>query len=94
MKAAKALKSFPVFASDEEAEDFVDNADLTEYDFSEFKPVRFEFKPKTATVGMRMPQDLLDAVKARASREGIPYQRFIRHTLEQALSNEPGKKTA
>lgn len=94
MTASKALKPFPVFATDKEAEDFVDNADLTEYDLSVFKPVRFEFKPKTATVGMRMPQDLLDAVKARASREGMPYQRFIRHTLEQALRNEPGKKSA
>jgi predicted DNA binding CopG/RHH family protein len=35
---------------------------------------------------MRMPQALLDALKARAEREGVPYQRFIRQTLEQALS--------
>ena len=94
MNARPELKPFPTFATDEEAEEFVATADLSEYDFSGFKRVRFEFKPKTATVGMRMPQDLLDAVKARASREGIPYQRFIRHTLEQALRNEPGKKSA
>ena len=40
------LKKFPTFKTDKEAEDFVDNADLTEYDFSEFKPAKFEFLPK------------------------------------------------
>ena len=30
---------------------------------------------------------LLDAVKARAKREGMPYQRYIRRTLESALSS-------
>jgi predicted DNA binding CopG/RHH family protein len=28
---------------------------------------------------------LLKAVKARAKKRGIPYQRFIRETLERAL---------
>ncbi|KPF71148.1 hypothetical protein IP69_07525 [Bosea sp. AAP35] len=93
MTAPKALKPFPVFATDQEAEDFVDHADLTEYDLSSFEPVRFEFKAKTATISMRVPQDLLDAVKSRAGREGIPYQSFIRRTLENALARE-GKKTA
>ncbi|AMJ61740.1 CopG family antitoxin [Bosea sp. PAMC 26642] len=93
MKVSKTLKPFPVFATDQEAEDFVDHADLTEYDLSGFKPVRFEFKPKTATIGMRVPAELLEAVKARAEREGMPYQRYIRHSLEQALAM-PEKKRA
>lgn len=93
MSGKKELKPFPVFATDEEAEEFVATADLTEYDFSEFKKVRFEFKPKTATIGMRVPVELLDAVKARAEREGMPYQRFIRQTLEHALAM-PEKKRA
>ncbi len=42
-KAARKLKQFPVLRTDEEAEDFVANADLGEYDFSQFKPMRFEF---------------------------------------------------
>jgi predicted DNA binding CopG/RHH family protein len=93
MKASKALKPFPVFATDQEAEDFVDTADLSEYDLSSFERVRFEFKPKTATISMRVPAELLDAVKLRAGSEGIPYQRFIRRTLEQALAT-PEKKRA
>ena len=36
-------KKLPPFASDEEAEKFVSNADLSEYDLSGFTPVTFEF---------------------------------------------------
>ncbi len=80
------LKPFPHFETDEEAEDFVANADLSEYDFSGFKRVRFEFQPKSARVNMRLPESLLESVKARASKRGIPYQRFIREALEEAVS--------
>jgi len=46
--------------------------------------VRFEFQPKTERVKMRLPKPLLDAVKA-AAKAGIPYQRFIRQTLEATV---------
>ena len=78
-------KPFPEFTSDEEAETFVAEADLTEYDFSDFRPVRFEFEVKSERVNMRLPRSLLDAVKAKAAKRGIPYQRFIRQTLESAV---------
>jgi predicted DNA binding CopG/RHH family protein len=87
---AKPLKQFPTFRSDEEAEEFVANADLSEYDFSQFKPVRFEFAPKDARLNMRLPGSLMRAVKERAETRGIPYQRFIREALEMAL-HEPRK---
>lgn len=80
----------PLFKTDEEAEDFVANADLTDYDLSGGERVRFEFKAKTANVNMRLPQELLDELKAAAGREGIPYQRFIRRELERALSQRHG----
>ena len=79
-------KPFPTFASDADAESFVANADLSEYDFSDFRPVQFEFEAKSAKINMRLPQSLLDAVKARAAARGVPYQRFIRETLERAVS--------
>ena len=81
-------KKIPVFRTDEEAERFVAEADLTEYDLSQFKPVRFEFEKKAARVNMRLPETLLNAVKARAQARGIPYQRFIREALEQALARD------
>jgi predicted DNA binding CopG/RHH family protein len=39
-------KKIPAFKSDEEAERFVDTADLTDYDLSGAKPVRFEFEKR------------------------------------------------
>jgi len=79
------LKPFPKFDTDEAAEAFVATADLTEYDWSDMKPVRFEFAAKDARINMRLPADLLAAVKARAAREHMPYQRFIRRALEGAV---------
>ena len=73
-------ESFPLFSSDE-VQAFVGSADLTGYDLSALIPTRFEFSSKDA----RLPADLLDAVKATAERKGMPYQRFIRQALEQAL---------
>jgi predicted DNA binding CopG/RHH family protein len=85
-EVAHMKKRIPIFESDEEAERFVETADLTEYDLSQFKPARFEFEKKAARVNMRLPEPLLAAVKARAKARGIPYQRFIREALEQALA--------
>ncbi len=82
---AKLGRRFPVFQSDEEAERFVDEADLSEYDFSGFKPMRFELEKKTKQVNLRMPEGLLKAVKQRAKQRNIPYQRLIREAIEDAL---------
>lgn len=78
-------KKIPAFKTDSEAEAFVDSADLTEYDLSGGRPVRFEFERKTERVNMRLPETLLKAVKKSAKMRGIPYQRFIRETLEKAI---------
>jgi hypothetical protein len=46
-KPTTKLNQFPRLRSDEEAERFVETADLTQYDWSGFKPVRFVFDEKT-----------------------------------------------
>jgi predicted DNA binding CopG/RHH family protein len=84
-------KPFPEFKSDEEAEQFVDKADLSDYDFSDFKPFSFEFEAKSKSVTMRLPESLLMAVKDKAARQGIPYQRLIRQTLEREVQTPPTK---
>jgi predicted DNA binding CopG/RHH family protein len=84
-------KKLPKLHSDEEAEEFVASADLTEYDLSELRTVLFEFQPKSERVNMRLPKPLLDAVKASARKAGIPYQRFIRQILEAAVGPSAGK---
>ena len=82
-------KRIPDFSSDAEAEAFVEGADLSEYDFADFKSYSFEFEPKSKSVTMRLPETLLEAVKARAAEKGIPYQRLIRQTLEREVGRTP-----
>lgn len=78
-------KPLPDLKTDDEAERFVGDSDLTEYDLSGMRLVRFEFQPKSERVNMRLPKALLDAVKEAAEKAGVPYQRFIRQALEAAL---------
>lgn len=87
-KKAKALKPFPLFDTDAQAERFVDTADLSKYDFSGFRATRFEFEPKAAQINMRVPQSLLDALKQRAQERGIPYTRFILELMEREVARQ------
>ena len=82
----KPLKRLPRLENDAQAERFVAESDLTRYDLSALQPARFEFAPKEARVNMRLPSKLLKAVKLAAAERGIPYQRFIRQTLERAVA--------
>ncbi|HTS75963.1 MAG TPA: CopG family antitoxin [Bryobacteraceae bacterium] len=77
----------PRLRTDKQAEAFLAK-DLSRLDFSQFKPARFEFEKKDEQINMRVPKPLLDAVKARAKARGIPYTRFIRETLEQAMTRQ------
>ncbi len=81
-------KKFPDFKTDAEAEDFVDTADLSEYDLSDMVPMRFELRKKDKTVNLRLPEQLLTEVRNHAQKAGIPYQRFIRMALEQAVARK------
>jgi predicted DNA binding CopG/RHH family protein len=76
--------------SDAEAEAFLDS-DLSGLDFSQFKPAGFEFARKDATVNMRMPAALLEAIKAQAEARGVPYQRWMREVLEEKLGEKGAK---
>jgi predicted DNA binding CopG/RHH family protein len=88
MKARKRkLEPMPSFNSDDAAEKFVETADLSAYDLSGFKPMKFEFESKGAALNMRLPQTLLNAVRARAKAEGMPCARYVRLVLEQALAS-------
>jgi predicted DNA binding CopG/RHH family protein len=89
MKAASKTKVKPMTSlkSDVDAERFVDSADLSTYDLTGFKPMRFEFEPKAAALNMRLPQNLLDALKSKAKAKGIPYTRYVRLLLESDVAS-------
>jgi predicted DNA binding CopG/RHH family protein len=79
-------KPMPTLVSDADAERFVETADLSTYDLSGFKPMHFEFEAKTAALNMRLPQSLLEALKAKAKAKGIPYSRYVRLLLESDVA--------
>ena len=81
------MKRVPKMTTDAEAETFLDQ-DLSDLDFKQFRPLQFEFQAKRAQINMRLPETLLRAVKAKAQKRGIPYQRFIRHVLERAVASK------
>lgn len=83
-------KKIPEFKADREAEKFLEQ-DLSDLDFSSFKPAHFEYKPKNKQVNLRMSEELLSAIKVKASQNGISYQRYIRLAIEQSLGDEAGK---
>lgn len=83
-------RKVPRLTSDEAAEAFLEQ-DLSDPDFSQFKPVTFEFQRKDARLIMRLPRRMLDPVKEHAQARGIPYQRFVREAIEHALA-EPNRR--
>jgi len=84
--SSKKVKPMPSLRSDAAAEQFTAEADLSHYDLSGFKPLRFELSRKEAALNMRIPSALLDAVKAKAAAKGIPYARYVRSLLEADIA--------
>ena len=78
-------RKLPSLSSDQAAAEFVATADLTAYNLTPLRPTHFEFAAKEARVNMRLPGELLAAVKTAANKAGVPYQRFIRRALEDAI---------
>ena len=86
-------KQIPRFATDEEAERFVDTADLAEYDLTGGVPMdkwllRYEQYSKDANINLRLPEAMLKALRDGASKKKIPTQRYIRNMLEKGLMAE------
>lgn len=79
------VRKVPLLKTDEEEDAFL-MQDLSDLDFSQFKPLHFEFEKKEAQLNMRVPRPLLDAVKDRAKARGIPYTRYIRMLMERDIA--------
>jgi predicted DNA binding CopG/RHH family protein len=96
-------KPFRRFDSDEKLEAFLDTADLDEYDLAAGALprdewfARYERFVKDASIHLRLPGSLLDAVRSEAARERIPTQRLIREYIERGLRapkrRRPGRNT-
>lgn len=86
-RSSVTKKQLPRFRTDEEVEAFLER-DLSDYINSEnFSPATFEFEPKEKVVNLRMSVSLFERVRDAAEKRKIPYQRYIRQALENAVKS-------
>jgi predicted DNA binding CopG/RHH family protein len=52
----------------------------------EWKRVKFELKPKNKSITIRLSEEMLESIKAKAEEEGLDYQKWIRSSIEDALN--------
>ena len=83
----KRLKAIPKFANEEEERKFWEQNDSSDYlDWNEAQPVVMpNLKPTTKTISLRLPQHLLDSIKAAANARDVPYQSLIKVWLQEKL---------
>ena len=84
---SKQLKPVPKFANEAEERLFWEAHDSTEYlDWSKARKVVLpNLKPTTKTISLRLPQHLLDSIKAAANARDVPYQSLIKVWLQEKL---------
>lgn len=82
---SKHLKTIPTFATEAEEQQFWETHDSTDYlDWSKAQSVALpNLKTTTKTISLRLPQHLLDSIKAAANARDVPYQSLIKIWLQE-----------
>ena len=83
----KPTKAIPRFKNEAEERAFWESQDSSAYvDWSKAKrAVLPNLKPTTRTISLRLPQHLLDSIKAAANARDVPYQSLIKVWLQEKL---------
>lgn len=83
----KQRKKIPKFIDEQKERRFWEQKDSTEYvDWSKAESVVMpNLKPTTKTISLRLPQHLLDSIKAAANARDVPYQSLIKVWLQEKL---------
>ena len=83
----KPLKAVPRFANEAEERAFWETHDSSDYlDWTQAqRAVLPNLKPTTKTISLRLPQRLLDSIKAAANARDVPYQSLIKVWLQEKL---------
>jgi len=83
----KTIKTIPTFKDKNEEREFWENNDTLDYfDESKVKKVRFpNLKKTTKSISIRLPVDMIDALKVKANSMDVPYQSLIKMILQDEL---------
>ncbi|GMQ83958.1 MAG: BrnA antitoxin family protein [Gammaproteobacteria bacterium] len=86
----KRLKPVPEFTNEDEERRFWEQNDSSEYlDWNQAQQVAMpRLKPTTKTISLRLPQHLLDSIKAAANARDVPYQSLIKVWLQEKLHKQ------
>ena len=83
----KKLKKIPEFKNEEEERIFWETHDTSDYfDLESAKKVKFpNLKKTTKSISIRLPVDMLEALKVKANAIDVPYQSYIKMILKKEL---------
>jgi len=83
----KTNKPLPKFASEAQERAFREKNDSTEcLDWSKAQRASLpNLKPTTKTISLRLPQHMLDAIKAAANARDVPYQSLMKVWLQEKI---------
>lgn len=86
---SKQLKVVPQFVNKAEELTFWGKHDSTDHlDWTKAQRVVLpNLKPTTETISLRLPQHLLDSIKAAANSRDVPCQSLIKACLQEELHN-------
>jgi len=86
---SKRAKPLPKFTNETEERAFWESKgrDSTEYlDWAKAQRIVLpNLKPSTKTISLRLPQHLLDSIKAAANARDVPYQSLIKVWLQEKI---------
>jgi len=84
---SKQLKSVPRFKNEADERAFWETHDSSDYvDWTKAQRVVLpNLKPSTKTISLRLPEHLLDSIKAAANARDVPYQSLIKVWLQEKL---------
>jgi len=83
----KPTKTIPIFKSEVEEREFWENNEALDYfDASKVRSVRFpNLKKTTKSISIRLPVDMIEALKVKANSIDVPYQSLIKMLLQEGL---------
>jgi len=86
----RRLNPVPAFASEAEERTFWETRDSADYvGWSKAQRIVLpNLKPTTNTISLRLPQHLLDAIKAAANARDVPFQSLIKIWLQERVEHK------
>ncbi len=81
------MKKIPDFKNEEEEREFWESHDSTEYlDWNKAQLIVFpNLKKTTKSISIRLPEDMLAKLKAKANSLDVPYQSMLKTWIAERL---------